>query len=422
MKTGVVNRNMRSAWKTLSARSGLAAMLLLLAAGAMKANAQTSAQSATAGSGAGEARGLQAPPSSPAPETGIVGIWQGTLTPPNAQKGIRLVIKVSKDPDGTYKATLYNADQGGPPLKFTTATVQGAAVTFTTPRLTVQGTMSADGKTIDGNFVGGAPNPLPISFARANADTAWAIPEPPKPMAANADPKFDVVTIKPSDPNRPGKLFTIRGRHVMTINTTVNDLITFGYSIQTNQMVNAPAWFDEKYDIDGVPDVEGQPNIRQMRILIRDALVERFGLKFHNEQRELSAYALTVAKGGPKLTITADQPSTPGNFIFRGLGRLMVTNSTMTDFCHGMQEAVMDKPVVDQTGLTDRYDFNLNWTPDQSQFAAMGANVPPPNTDDPNAPPSLYIALQEQLGLKLESTKAQVDVMVIDHVEKPSPN
>jgi len=94
----------------------------------------------------------------------------------------------------------------------------------------------------------------------------------------------------------------------------------------------------------------------------------------------------------------------------------------MKDFCHGMQEAVMDKPVVDQTGLTDRYDCNLNWTPDQSQFAAMGAHVTPPNTDDPNAPPSLYVALQEQLGLKMESTKANVDVMVIDHVEKPSAN
>ena len=171
----------------------------------------------------------------------------------------------------------------------------------------------------------------------------------------------------------PGKLFTIRGRHLMTINTTVKDLVTFGYSIQTKQMANAPAWFEEKYDIDGVPDVEGQPDIQQMRILIRDALVERFGLKFHNEQRELSVYALTVAKGGPKMTITSDKPSTPGNFIFGGLGKLRVTNSTMKDFCHGMQEAVMDKPVVDQTGLTERYDFNLNWTPDQSQFAAMGA-------------------------------------------------
>jgi uncharacterized protein (TIGR03435 family) len=122
------------------------------------------------------------------------------------------------------------------------------------------------------------------------------------------------------------------------------------------------------------------------------------------------------------MTVTANKPSDPGNFLFRGLGDLHVTNSTMKDFCHGMQEAVMDKPVVDQTGLTDRYDFNLKWTPDQSQFVAMGAKVPPPNIDDPNAPPSLYTALQEQLGLKMESTKANADVMVIDHLDKPSAN
>src|ERR1035441_10170366 len=81
--------------------------------------------------------------------------------------------------------------------------------------------------------------------------------------------------------------------------------------------------------IDGVPDVEGQPNIQQMRLLIRDALVQRFWLKFHNEQRELSVYALSLAKGGPKMTVTADKPSAPGNFLFGRLGDLHVTNSTM---------------------------------------------------------------------------------------------
>jgi hypothetical protein len=93
---------------------------------------------------------------------------------------------------------------------------------------------------------------------------------------------------------RPGKLFTIRGRQVLTINTTVNDLFTFAYSLQTKEILNAPSWMDEKYDVNGVPDVEGQPDIQQMRMLMQDALGERFGLKFHTEQREMSAYALIV--------------------------------------------------------------------------------------------------------------------------------
>jgi uncharacterized protein (TIGR03435 family) len=386
----------------------------------------TTQVAAQAAAGAPAAQAAPAAATQPASPQDIVGIWQGTLHVPAGSNhpaiDLRIVNKIANDGKGNLQVLDYSIDQGGQPMAASKASFQNGDFKYAIERIngSYEGTMSADGKTITGNWTQG--DAIPLVLTRVTADAAWPIPEPPKPMAADANPKFDVVTVKPSDPNRPGKLFTIRGRHVMTINTSVNDLVTFGYSIQTKQMANVPAWFDEKYDIDGVPDVEGQPNIQQMRILIRDALVERFGLKFHNEQRELSVYALTLAAGGPKMTITADKPSTPGNFMFRGLGKLMVTNSTMKDFCHGMQEAVMDKPVVDQTGLTDRYDFNLNWTPDQSQFAAMGANIPPPNADDPNAPPSLYTALQEQLGLKMESTKANADVMVIDHVEKPSPN
>jgi uncharacterized protein (TIGR03435 family) len=203
----------------------------------------------------------------------------------------------------------------------------------------------------------------------------------------------------------------------------MNDLVTFAYGLHAKEIVDAPDWFSsDKFDIDGVPDVEGRPSSQQLKELIQDALTERFKLKFHHDQRELAVYAPSVAKGGPKMTVTSDAPSAPRNFMFGGLGRLRVGNMWMKDFCDGMQGAVMDKPVVGQTGLTGRYDFNLNWTPDQAQFGAMGAKVPPPNLDDPNAPPSLYTALQEQLGLKREATRAKADVIVIDHVEKPSAN
>jgi uncharacterized protein (TIGR03435 family) len=350
----------------------------------------------------------------------ISGNWQGTY---EAGKGLRTVLKISKADTGGWKAALYSIDQGSNPFPVTSLTLDKLAFAFTIKSINVtySGTLSPDGTSITGNATQGDQT-HPLNFTHVTPENTWAIPEPPKSMPADAQPKYDVVTVKPSDPNRPGKLFTIRGRQVLTINTTLNDLITFAYSLQTKEILNAPSWMDEKYDVDGTPDVEGQPNIKQMRMLIADALVQRFGLKFHTEQREMSAYALTVAKGGPKLAVTADRPSSPGNFIFRGLGQLTVTNSTMKDFCHGMQEAVMDKPVVDQTGLTDRYDFNLNWTPDQSQFASFGGHIPPPNPDDPNAPPSLFTALQEQLGLAMGVTKANVDVMVIDHIDKPSAN
>jgi uncharacterized protein (TIGR03435 family) len=96
----------------------------------------------------------------------------------------------------------------------------------------------------------------------------------------------------------------------------------------------------------------------------------------------------------------------------------------MKDFASWMQSGVMDRPVVDQTGLTDRYDFPLKWTPDDSQFAQFRGAVttPPPTAEDPNAPPSLYTAVTEQLGLKIAPAKLPDDVIVIDHAEKPSAN
>ena len=349
----------------------------------------------------------------------ITGNWQGTL---QAGKGLRIVMKITKD-DGKLKGVSYSIDQGGQPIGISSMALDGTSFNFAIKALdvTYTGTLSPDGNTITGNQTQGG-NTSVLNFQRSTAETAWPIPEPPKAMAADAVPKFDVVTVKPSDPARQGKGFTIRGRHVMTINTNMNDLVTVAYGLHVKQIVGAPAWFSvDKFDIDGVPDVDGQPNSKQLKLLIQSALTDRFKLTFHHDQKELSVYALTIGKGGPKLTETIHQPSDPSNFLFRKLGALMVTNSTMKDFCNGMESAVTDKPVVDHTGLTARYDFTLNWTPDESQFEALGG-YKPPTTEDPNAPPALSTAMQEQLGLKFEAVKAQAEVFVIDHVEKPAAN
>jgi uncharacterized protein (TIGR03435 family) len=252
----------------------------------------------------------------------------------------------------------------------------------------------------------------------------WAIPEPPKPMPLDAKPGFEVVTIKPSTPGRPGKIIGFRGRHFTAVNFNVNDLIALAYGLHVKQITGAPEWFGtELYDIDGVPDVEGQPNQKQTNIMIQKLLADRFKLVFHHDKKELAVYAITVGKGGPKMGKSEAGPNDPIGFGFRKLGSLTVRNLTMADFAVWMQASVMDKPVVDQTGLTDRYDFTLNWTPDDSQFAQFrSTGVKIPTSEDPNAPPGLYTAVQEQLGLKLEPVKALDDVIVIDHVEKPSAN
>ena len=176
----------------------------------------------------------------------------------------------------------------------------------------------------------------------------------------------------------------------------------------------------DKYDVTGQPEGQGMPNINQMRDMIRALLEDRFKLTTHRETRELSAYALVVASGGPKVTKNDTNPNGLPGLLFRGLGVLPVTNATMGDFAGVMQLAVLDRPVIDKTGLQGRYDFTLTWTPDETQFASFGVRIP--TSTDPNAPPVLFTAIQEQLGLKFDSVRAPVEVMVIDRVERPSEN
>ena len=203
----------------------------------------------------------------------------------------------------------------------------------------------------------------------------------------------------------------------------LNDLLAHAYGVHSKQIVNAPDWANSVlYDITGIPDAPGRPSQKQMGILIKKLLVDRFQLKSHTETRVLSVYAITVAKDGPKMTKDTGPANAPMVFVFKAFGNLTVRNQTMNDFATWMQGSVMDRPVVDQTGLTDRYDFQLKWTPDDSQFTQFRtANVVvPPTNDNPNAPPNLYTAIQQQLGLKIEPAKAPDAVLVIDHVEKPS--
>ena len=241
-------------------------------------------------------------------------------------------------------------------------------------------------------------------------------------MDANASPSFEVATIKPSKPDQQGKAFLVRGRRFRIINMTLSEIIGFAYGVHAKQIIGAPAWVEaDKYDFDAQPDGEGAPSDKQWKGMLQKLLVERYKLTFHREKRELSVYVLSVAKTGPKLTMSKGDPNGLPGLFFRAIGDLNVTNANMGDFAGLMQNAVLDRPVLDQTGLSGRWDFTLKWTPDDSQFGGMGARIPP-STDGSTAAPALYTAIQEQIGLKLDAMKAPAEVLVIDHVEKPSEN
>jgi uncharacterized protein (TIGR03435 family) len=353
----------------------------------------------------------------------IADTWQGTL---HAGSDLRTVVKITKGDGGGYKAVFYSIDQGGAPMPVTSITQQGPTVKMSLTAIggTYEGKLSADGKTIAGNWTQG-PNPLPLTLTRATPETEWAIPAPPPvipPMAANASPSFEVATIKPTKPDEQRKLLVVRGRRFETVNTSLSDLISFAYGVHAKQVIGVPPWADtDKFDITGQPDLEGRPNDKQLKGMLQKLLADRFKLSFHHDKRELSVYVLGVAKTSSKLTKSEGDPNGLPGLFFRGLGNLNVRNATMGDFAGLMQSAVLDRPVVDQTALTGRFDFTLNWTPDDSQFGGMGAKIPPP-TDSAKAPPALYTAIQEQIGLRIDATRAPADVLVIDHVEKPSEN
>lgn len=357
-------------------------------------------------------------------KTGIDDTWQGTLHLPGG-RDLRIVLKVTKTDANEIKVMTYSIDQGGAQLPSNSASYEGGVLKFAIKMIGAdyEGKMSADGKSITGTLTQGAP--LALVFERATPATEWAIPEPPPKipqMDVKADPSFEVATIKPSKPDQPGKVITVQGAAFRTINTTLMDLVTFAYGIQQKQVVGGPDWMSsDKFDITAKPDTPGSPNDKQLKSMIQKLLTDRFQLKFHRDSKEMSAYVLTVGKGGAKLQKSEGDPNGLPALFFRQLGNLMVRNAVMTDFTGLMQGAVLDRPVVDQTNLQGKWDFELKWTPDETQFSGMGIKVPPPS-DAADAPPPLFTAIQEQLGLKLEAAKTSVPTIVIDHLEKASEN
>jgi bla regulator protein blaR1 len=360
----------------------------------------------------------------PAAKTGIEDTWQGTLHTP--QKDLRTVLKITKTDAGALKVMMYSIDQGAGGITASSSSFADGQLKYGIEMIdgTYEGKISSDGKSITGTWKQGT-NPLSLVFERATPETAWAIPEPPPrlpPMAADADPTFEVATVKPSKPDQPGKALMVRGNRFSTINTTLSDLICFAYDVQQKQIVGAPDWITtDKFDIAAQPDVPGTPSQKQLKSMLQKLLADRFQLKFHRDKKELSAYILSAGKNGPKMKQNDGNPNGLPGLFFRQLGYLTVQNATMADFARLMQSAVLDRPVVDQTGLQGRWDFVLKWTPDESQFSGMGAKVPPP-TDAADAPPPLFTAIQEQIGLKLDAGKAPVEVLALDHVDKPSEN
>lgn len=234
-----------------------------------------------------------------------------------------------------------------------------------------------------------------------------------KPMPPDAKPGFEVATIKPSDPAATNTDIDMAGRRMVLRNYPLRDMIAFAYGLHRDQVLNGPDWMKDRFDVNGIPDVAGDPSVKQMQIMVQKLLVDRFRLKFRREQKELPMYAITVAKSGVKMVVSKKPEADGPDLNVNGGAHqrvLRCTNTTMEEFALGLQSFFLEKPVVDQTGLTARYDFKVTWNPD------LG--------DDGEASdvPSIYTAFPEQLGLKIEAKKGKVGVMVVEDVQRPTEN
>lgn len=364
----------------------------------------------------------------------ITGTWQGTI---HTTTDFREVIKVSKD-GNVLKAMLFGIDsQPGvifgtrPGQGFPSGPVilQGNAIKIQFPGIggVYQGTLSADENSIAGGLSQNGAT-LALNLVRATAQTAWEIPNtapPEKPMAADANPSFAVASIKPTSPgNQGGGLGPSPGGLFTAHNVTLSSLLGFAYGgLIRNQIENEPAWLEtERFDVVAKSDTAGAPNKTQQMAMMQKLLADRLKLRFHREKKESAAFVLSVQNSGSKLIPNTSGPNAPapaGMTRRPGHWHLTAVNVSMETFASGLQ-GLVDRPVVDRTGLSGRFDITLDWAPDEFQSQGTDATNPAPDTSA--AFPDLYTALRDQLGLKLESTKGQVEVFVIDHVERPSEN
>jgi len=240
--------------------------------------------------------------------------------------------------------------------------------------------------------------------------------------------KFEVASIKPNISGAEGSRFTPAPGRIDGENVPVDLLIRAAFSIQSFQIVGAPDWINSaRFDI--LAKAEGTPTDDQMLLMLQSLLGDRFQLKFHRETRELPIYSLTVAKSGFKLhesTCTIRDPMVPETSPAPG----------QPNYCEGMRAAtkgtlsVMDgqgigiatlprwlsqmlgRPVVDKTGLNGRYDLHLEFSHEQLRGEPAAETIGP----------SIFTAFEDQLGLKLSTDRGSAEVLVIDHIEKPTEN
>ena len=263
----------------------------------------------------------------------------------------------------------------------------------------------------------------------------------PAARAQNKPHKFEVATIKLAAPDAYDTFVEFApGGRVNLTNMTLKAIVGFAWSLQPFQVVGGPPWIDStRFVVTAKP--EGSAKSSELPAMVQALLADRFQLAVHHGTQELPIYALVLArkdgKLGPRLTESKQGDCTPfdvskarpqpGAARPRFCGTSGVNPSRLTAIgipisnLVPMLQMVLGRTVIDKTGLTGRFDLSMEWSPDETQALQGPPDAPKPAPAD-NTGPSIFSAIQEQLGLKLASEKGPVDVLIVDHAEEPSPN
>src|SRR3984957_3565272 len=243
--------------------------------------------------------------------------------------------------------------------------------------------------------------------------------------------QFEAASIKPSAPMGMGMvkigIQMLPGGRISMAGVSRKLLIQQAYGVRDFQIVGGPQWLgSERYDITAKP--EGAASPEQVKVMIQGLLADRFKLQFHRETKELPTYALVVAKGGPKFSASkqdegpadeSDKPKGP-RIMMKGRGNFNLEGAPVTALASQLSQ-VLGRSVIDKSGLQGNYDFKLEWTPDEN-LQGFGKPAEAEHSAPVAAGISIFTALQDQLGLKLESTKGPVEILVIEGAEKASEN
>ncbi len=279
-----------------------------------------------------------------------------------------------------------------------------------------------------------APQPLP-GAKQHTASSAGPAPAAPSDAAAKL-PAWDVSTIKPGSSDERGSMIQFTPDGVKYTNVSLWTIVREAFRLEDDHLFGGPGWSKTSmFDIEAKVAPEDAPKLKDLTFTQRQQMVvslveERFGLKYHHETRDLPLYDLVVAKGGSKLAPSKpDPPAEDGDEkhanrrLMSGRGHIESVGTGTEDLAR-ILSAQLGRTVVDKTGLAGRFDYKLDWTPDNApqQLMKAGDTAPGENASSDGAGPSLFTALEEQLGLKLESSKGPVDVVVIDQLEQPTAN